>query len=496
MVQLTYILFLVPLVTAVNVAISPGTVLRSFPHPTTFYGGFITKIYPVKFSHSTNEDPVFQQYASFCDSSTSLECTLIETITSTLSNINSRLSQLSNNTYLESDLQTNSYLNSNLIHPDRLFPQNITVEPIEEDSSEEMKLPQNVREERQVVLGSVLLFGGLFLSSWLSSSRNYDSSITELRDRVTSNQKDLIDVVREIHTYEILQSQTLTKFSNQVNTNLQTLNANQVQYRKLFQHLNKTVFKQLLLIHYLANLLARLTELKHFSLILDECRTNLLPLSVISTDQLKKDLLSTLPILNKRNHTLALPPNQISQYYHLPITRCTYNSKTHLLNIVVNIPIIPINQFFKLHELIQIPFIHNSQVCLTPTPSNSFVLQINENYHAVKSHTKFCDAGHTMCNVNHHFIAEFTITDPCLQILLRKSTIQEINLHCPLTCHDTTPNTVLVRQVSNRLFSVGNTHSDLSIVCLNKTHNVSHSTGKILLLSLCSLTSLKSSKKC
>lgn len=100
----------------------------------------------------------------------------------------------------------------------------------------------------------------------------------------------------------------------------------------------------------------RLAELGHYDSILQDCRSNRLPIKMITPTTLRNEIIKLNQTLNVLGSMTIINDDDISSYYHHPLTTCFVNAKDKLITAIIHVPIKNIYDRYSLYEGITIPF--------------------------------------------------------------------------------------------------------------------------------------------
>lgn len=478
-------------VTPQNVIISPGLVLRGIPSSLVFYEGFISRSFQVEFLFSSRHDSLYEKYAVYCDTSLDTLCVIINGLVATIKNLDSRLNTMIDNTVFTSDSIPFHSL-------DFLIPVNNIVDDTEIDSSEEnLRLPSNAlqngtssslsRGRRQVAIVASVIFGAIALSTWFSSSSNYDGIIDEMKGRVDQTQVDLYQSISAMQKYEAIQAANLTHFSHRINTEINQLAETQQDLSRYINRLVKGDFKMLLLLHHLVNIFSRFIELNHFENMLSDCRMDKIPISLISPDVLKNDLIDFQKKLIPHNYSLSISMRDMNRYYSLPIAKCRVNIRKNLVTVIINIPVIPVNTMYSLFETISLPYLLQSNQICRLKQYKEYLLKINDEYIPFWEKSKICSHATGICNVNKFYIQE-THEDECLPSLLKGLSLSNLRQKCPLICSPLNDHQTIIKQIGVRKYLVTSNTNNITVICtnVNSTVPTPHTLGTWLIQLPCS----------
>ncbi|KAL1487645.1 hypothetical protein ABEB36_015689 [Hypothenemus hampei] len=252
-----------------------------------------------------------------------------------------------------------------------------------------------------------------------------------------------------------------------------------------FNHLQNTTFFLEHHQHLLSTSIARneFTSLHHSIMlarllrkqsIFTACKERKLPSTIVHPKILQQDLTRLRNDLRNSNHDLAIPITDLSSYYHLPIAECSF-TKSQLL-ILLKVPIIQEGNYWKLFELISVPFAWYNQTCSIPRYP-LFIATTHEHPASLMQIRQISGANLHHCKPYHdklcylpHFSSEATEGPTCAKILFLGGTLQELSQQCPITCHAST--TMLISEVQQDTYIVTHPKLTLKITCHNSTITV------------------------
>lgn len=456
-----------------DIMLSPGLVLRQIKTDLIYYEGFIPLEFPVRFSLSPKHDTLFEKYSTFCPE-LDVTCGIIRALQATLKNIDDRIISLSNSSVFGSE-------NIDTFHYSAQVPTTDIPDLRAADSSEERSLgynsipnsttpaPAQNRNGRQVVL-LALVFGAIIYSTWFSSSQqDYTPVVTELRQRIDVTQQTLLDSIASVKKYERLEAQHLTEFADHVTQDLRTISSQNSNLGHLVNRNTKQEIKHLLLFHYFSNIIARWIELYQFQLGMDSCRNNVLPNTIVSPDELKASLLNLQKNLNTKNFTLSISPFHLSRYYSLQITRCAVNTRHNSVTVFLNVPIIPKDTMYSVHEAIVLPFLKTGNlICSLPSYPH-YILKINDQFVPFSENSKSCNHDSNLCNISPHYIKNYLHEYECLAQLLDGIQLKQLAKVCVHTCTPFKNNSVIVKEIEPRQYLIATNIQGLKIICSSMT---------------------------
>lgn len=94
---------------------------------------------------------------------------------------------------------------------------------------------------------------------------------------------------------------------------------------------------------------------------LQECKQKQIPLALIKPETLLSHLKKIKGEIRKNEFELAISTAQVSSYFRLPISECTFSDG--LLVVHVKIPLISLNRKWRLFQLVTNPFAWEGQTC-------------------------------------------------------------------------------------------------------------------------------------
>ncbi|XP_074034574.1 uncharacterized protein [Leptinotarsa decemlineata] len=201
--------------------------------------------------------------------------------------------------------------------------------------------------------------------------------------------------------------------------------------------------------------------------ILASCRQHQIPIAILDPSILLHDLSNLLKELQNSNQTLAISINDISKYYQLPICDCTFTDD----NIFIHVRI-PISQQFhswELYQLVTTPFAWHNQTCKI---IHDTVFLAVSNFKQSIQLRQISGTGLQHCKPFHdklcylpRFSADSIRGPACAKQLFTGATVEEINHHCPLTCHKSS--TTVISEIEDEIYIITHPKKTTSIQCPN-----------------------------
>lgn len=195
--------------------------------------------------------------------------------------------------------------------------------------------------------------------------------------------------------------------------------------------------------------------------ILSACKSKTIPLPVITPPILKADLTRLSVRLEQLNMQLAIPIENLSQYYKIPIADCAMSD--HSLVIHLKIPITQRKTSWKLYELLTTPFGWFNDTC---------ILMHETTYLAVSGqHLRpITGAGLHLCRPYDNklcYIPRFSTGasygPECTFKMYKGATIAELNKHCSYRCH--TSRSMIISEVNEDTYVITHPPKSLLVNC-------------------------------
>jgi len=285
------------------------------------------------------------------------------------------------------------------------------------------------------------------------------------------------------------QEKTL-EYMNRLKEGLQTEHRNVVKIQKEIISLSSGLsfnqtpiditrqINRLYRLHYdnLANLqlINSISEIQHYNEILSHCRSNLIPLSAINNNQLKKDLEDIDEEARKNSYQLAIPITKIDQYYSLELTTCQFNGP----NIVVTlrIPLVPVGEKYDLYEFIPIPFRHQDSICsLKHAPSLVAYSETQTKTLAIPAHYRHeCNPNKGVCFLN-PYLTNSLISQNSITKLLSGGPVKQVRKACPLKCVREKIAEPRITKLDQHNFVIMDGPEDMIMQCPNHTEVINTS---------------------
>lgn len=164
--------------------------------------------------------------------------------------------------------------------------------------------------------------------------------------------------------------------------------------------------------------------------------------------------------IEKSEQDIAIPLKQISTYYELPISECSFFQNKIL--VLVKIPVIQKNQHWDLFELVTSPFAWFNQTCTIPHQT-LFLAVNNEPTQDKQSLRQISGSGLHQCKPYHdklcfipRFSSDNTQGPECARKLYEGCTVQELSQFCPMNCH--TSSSLIISEIAEETYII--THPD------------------------------------
>jgi hypothetical protein len=289
------------------------------------------------------------------------------------------------------------------------------------------------RAKRQLLLlaaaaGAVVEYG---VSTYLGESTvDTEAMYTDLKNNMFQEHASLIRLRNQQDKFPSLLNNSLNEMSKQFNEILEHQNSDTTNN---LNSLYRGELRGFLMMNEMLQEMTRSSEIALYESVMISCRNHILPLLLITPQELTKELLNLRDNLNKLEMSIAIPPGSISKFYDLPLTICHFHPKSQLITIILNVPIRHKLHIPTLAEVISIPFRHNNEMCHINVGYHH-VVSINDHPVAVEpAFSQTCVPDQGFCRYREHS-GSSSLNLRCLTRLLSGMSIEDTWTTCKYEC--------------------------------------------------------------
>lgn len=173
--------------------------------------------------------------------------------------------------------------------------------------------------------------------------------------------------------------------------------------------------------------------------IMNSCKHHQIPQTVLKPEVLSEDLQRLDKELQNSGQGLAIQTQDLSKFYQLPLSECTFTSEK--LYVHIKIPIIQRDQYWNLYELITTPFAWYNQTCIIPHQTLYLAVATHQKYFK-ENVRQISGTGLHQCKPYQDklcYIPRFSADNlkgpECAKKLYEGATVETLSHHCPMSCH-------------------------------------------------------------
>ena len=210
------------------------------------------------------------------------------------------------------------------------------------------------------------------------------------------------------------------------------------------------------------------SEVQHYPDILSHCRSQLIPLTAVPTDLLKKDL-ERLDTELRKHGQLAIPASEVTNYYSYKITSCHLNEDT--IHINLRVPVRPWNEEFILYLVVNVPFAFENNICtLTHTPT--YLAVSKQRILSIQGmEIKFCEPETGLCFAS-QYNADPAMGSACAEKITSTASVSDLKEVCSFECKLKPTKTNYVTQLDLHFFVITNPPNGTALYCRQENEDV------------------------
>lgn len=208
------------------------------------------------------------------------------------------------------------------------------------------------------------------------------------------------------------------------------------------------------------------------SQIMQDCRAHMIPNLIVTPKVLRSDLKRLTKILHDSDQDLAIPLQDVSKYYKLPLCDCAVSDSE--ITVHIRIPIAQKDTTWKLYELLTTPFAWNNETCVVM--HDAMYLAVPEVSSAVDSSPPMRPVAgsglhnckpyeHRLCYVP-RFSADNTYGPQCAFSMYRGASVEELAKACAFRCHSS--KALVISEVREDVYVITHPRPNTSLVCDSK----------------------------
>jgi len=336
----------------------------------------------------------------------------------------------------------------------------------EETSSEvlnESSNSQHGRRKRQIILGSIAAITTYKIWNLFSNSGTIDALKNDLTRDVNHLQEGIVAAI------------TLTKKVQAINDVKYLTLLKQIQSQSKHETIEHSQLSVMLA--ELTRNLIQTTNIISYQNLLVACQNQKLSTTLFSHDELKTHLVSINNKLGEHDFKIAFPLENLSVLYQLPIVDCLLTSQTNQLTISIRLPIIKVNNKYKLYSGTSVPFKYKAEICSLKLPKFE-LLSINRNeLLLVDRHTNLMCLG-ILCQYIEHVPSNWEHHSCLTSLTSQSTTLSTFHRLCPLHCSPTEGSNMKITKLDAWHYAIINSPPSASLLHFKSSNFVQREVEK------------------
>lgn len=396
-----------------TVKVSPGLYLRTPDHPPVIYSQHTKLFFDYSISLLPRSNYLSSHVPKFCNTNSesetsklkTVQCYIFEEITRNLNYTESTLDLLYQQITDDEGYHAYEYT-VEVASPSSSIPSSSQQQQVSVTSSSVAATTPNPvnnnqiapgRRKRQIILGALAATGAYKLYEYFTGGDPTSATVVN----------SMVSGMKYLQSGILQDSKRLDAFEHELNNNMHQvvtkfnalLATEKSNAAKHYQSLVGGEIRQALSTAHSVQELTRLVDLVTYFAIMSDCRQRRIPAHIIAPEELKAQLIALDKQLRKRDHTLVIPAEDKSTYYHLPIATCRMGpfQTTIKIHVILDIPIKRLDHEMSLYQAIAIPFTSKGQLCRLDVNHHTVIKRNDKVFVIDGSQAHSCDFDKELC---------------------------------------------------------------------------------------------------
>jgi len=300
------------------------------------------------------------------------------------------------------------------------------------------------------------------LDSMFTTQSNMKAVFDKLKTAVIADHSNIIVMKKAYKDFTLNVTGALTQYQTAMKKIVERTEAFQAQSDKNMDWLTLFHNKMTLLVYQITQGLMKITDIMHYNDLVQHCRSRLIPLSAVPIGDLKTDLQALQKEVRKHGYQLVINPGDAVKYYNYPLAKCVFADDK--IMITGKAPLRKQKEIFSLHQLVNIPFIYNNEVC-TIDHSPTLLAATEQDVITIQGTAlETCKPSEGICYVS-QFESDPQEGSRCATLILQGAPVSQLKESCPFTCRKRVKDSHFVTQLDFHRFILTGHPEGTTLIC-------------------------------